>query len=86
MMDSMLAQLRGGQELFNANSDTELLDQMRKSSFDRGVDLQEYMDLYAKRLRQWDGTAVNTTSPGAFIQDLKRIGELRTWQDVATAG
>lgn len=85
-MDSMLAQLRGGQQLFNANSDTELLDQMRKSSFDRGVDLQEYMDLYAKRLRQWDGTAVNTNSPGAFIQDLKRIGELRTWQDVANAG
>ena len=86
MINSMLAQLRGGKHLFNANSDTELIDQMRQASFDRGVDLQEYMDLYAKRLRQWDGTAVSTTSPGAFIQDLKRIGELRTWQDVATVG
>lgn len=86
MMNPMLAQLRGGKHLFNANNDTELIDQMRQASFDRGVDLQEYMDLYAKRLRQWDGTAVSTTSPGAFIQDLKRIGELRTWQDVATVG
>lgn len=86
MVDLMLAQLRGGKHLFNANSDTELIDQMRQASFDRGVDLQEYMDLYAKRLRQWDGTAVNTNSPGSFIQDLKRIGELRTWKDVAKAG
>lgn len=86
MIDLMLAQLRGGHELFKAHSDTELVDQMRRASFDRASDLQEYMDLYAKRLRQWDGTYVSTTSVGAFIRDLKRIGELRTWQDVAEAG
>ena len=85
-MNSMLAQLRGERELFQANSDTELVDQMRRASFDRASDLQEYMDLYAKRLRQWDGTTISTTSTGAFVHDLRRIGELRTWEDVAAAG
>ena len=83
----MFAQLRGDRRLFKAHSDTDLVDQIRRASFSPDLDLQGYMDLHAKRLRMWDGTVVSTASPNAFVQDLRRVGELRVWtEEIADAG
>ena len=75
----MLAQIRGDRQTFQANSDRELVALMHQNSWDTDLGLQEYMDQYAFRLKQWDNTTINTNSPTEFILDLKRCGELRTW-------
>ena len=74
--------------LYEADSESALLEEARNSFPYPEASLQEWMDAYAKRMLMWDGTKIRTGSVAEFVEDLTSCGELRVWRgqfDVATA-
>lgn len=62
--------LRGG-DIITATSPSDFVSQLHLGSrFDHGGTDQQYMQRFAHRLHQLDGTTIRATSPGEFLADL----------------
>jgi hypothetical protein len=66
---------------FEARNAEDLVRQLRLADSHRGRSRQEFMREMAKRLRAWNGTRINTSTPTLFVRGLIRTGFLQVEND-----
>jgi len=64
-------------ETFVGETYLQIVQQL-KNVFPRDETKREYMENVSVRARIWDASRISTSSPRAFIHDLKRIGIVKT--------
>lgn len=74
-------QVKGERALYCGHTEREICETVRQHHPYPEADLQAWMDAYAFRMKNWDGSRIRTTSPQEFVEDMKRSGQFRTWSD-----
>lgn len=64
-------------EVFDANSATDLVDQMRSAAFNKEADVASYMTRTADTVAAMTGATIRSGDPDGLVEDLLGVGFLK---------
>lgn len=65
-----------GEPIEGASPEEVVIALRNGGRFTAGQGLEEYMQGFAERLREWNNSEVRYDNPVVFVQDLQRVGYL----------
>jgi hypothetical protein len=64
-------------EVFDAETASDLVDQMRSAAFNKEADLAAYMARTAETVASMTGATIRSGDPDGFVEDLLGVGFLK---------
>ena len=75
----MQLQVRGHRKLYCGETMLDVIHLIRRDMAGEGIDLTQWMQGYAKAMKERDGSKIDVSSPGQFMITMRRAGEFHVW-------